>query len=235
LVSVVLLSLLFQMLIGVGTRSGAGLAHAAAPPVEARLKTLRGRCDHWIRVRIRVLDAGINRISKAKRITDEDKESLVVDLQTNKDDLNSLKEKIDAETDLEVLQGYARSIFVDYRIFMVVVPRSRGMFAVARFNYTIGKLEGTASKLESLINDYKQQGKDTSQAEGYLSALKTDLANAKSNVEQAKSTFSSMTPEKDEEARSMVEKGIASLRAAGADLKDASEQAKKIISWLKSL
>jgi len=210
-------------------------AQAAPPAVEVRIKNLRKQGEHLVKVRTRILNTGINRLEKAKRISDEDGDDLVADLQTNIEGLNSLKDKINAETDFDVLKSYVKSIFVDYRIFMVVVPRNRGLFAAARLNHVIGKLENVSSKLESLINTYREEGKDTAEAEEYLNTLETDLANAKSDVDQAKSTFSSMTPEKDEEAGSTVKSGIESLKEARTDLKDAAKQAKKIVSWLKAI
>lgn len=201
---------------------------------QARLKVLRKKGDNFIAIRIKALNVAINRVSKATKISDADRNSLVADLQVNISGLNSLKTKIDAETDLDMLESEVKSIFIDFRIFMVVLPRDKGLLAVARFNAAVSKLESASSKLESTINEFKQAGKDTSEVEGELNVLKSDLAEAKSNINQAKSTFSSMTPERDDEAKSMVKSGIASLKAARDNLKDAGSQARKIISWLKS-
>jgi len=199
-----------------------------------RLEVLRKKGDHLISVRIKALNKGISRLKSAVRISDEDRDSLISDLQTNIDGLNDLKTKIDAETDLVAMKSEVRSIFVDFRIFMVVLPRDKGLFAVARLNHAVGKLENVSAKLETAINELKQAGKDTSEADGYLTALKNDLANAKSDINQAESTFSSMTPEKDDEAKSMVKSGIAFVRAARQNIKDAIQQARKISTWLRN-
>lgn len=221
------------------------LGQAAKPPSakqltiavggeQARLEALCKKGNNLIQVRIKVLNVGINRLKKAKRISDADRNSLISDLQSNIDNLNALKAKIDAETDIEALKSEIKSIFVDFRIFMVVLPRDKGLFVVARLNNAVSKLESVSSQLESVINEFKQAGKDISEVEGYLNTLKSDLANAKSDLDQAKFTFSSMTPEKDEEAHSMVENGLKFIKAARDNLKDAVNQAKKIISWLKN-
>lgn len=235
LICSLLLCMFSQPLLCANKKTYQRFAQAAPKAAEAQLKNLKKKGDNLIAVRIKVIDIAIKRISKAKKISDADRNSLLADLQSQKDALNSLKAKIDAETDPEILKGYVNSIFVDYRIFMVVVPRGRGLYAAARLNYTINKLGEVSSQLESLINTFKQEGKDTSEVEGYLNILKTDLTNAQLDVDQAKSIFSSMTPEKDEEAKSMIKSGTESLKAAGVDLKDAASQAKKITSWLKGM
>lgn len=200
---------------------------------EARIKALRSKGDNLISNRIKAMNAAINRLKKATRISDEDKNTLTGDLQSNIDTLDALEQKIDAETNLDNLRSQVRSIFVDYRIYMVVLPRNRGLFAVARFNWAISRLENATSQLESLINTLKQGGKDTSKVEGYLIVLKSYLNNAKADVASAKSTFSSMTPEKDDEAKSTVKSGIQFLKAAARNLKNAAKEAQKIISWIE--
>src|ERR1035437_2225976 len=121
---------IFLLLILAGNSYAVGLFQTArtGSPAAARqsLKTqndansvqnLKSRADSEITRRISSLTELISKINTLKKLSVTDKSSFVSKLQTEINSLNTLKTKIDADTDLVTLRTDVASIIQSYRVY----------------------------------------------------------------------------------------------------------------------
>lgn len=88
-----------------------------------RTELKRERAYQEIDRRIEALNRLIERINKVKRISEEQKASLVAQVQAEITSLTNLRAKIAADTDLTTLTADKKSIVDSYRIFVVFMPK----------------------------------------------------------------------------------------------------------------
>lgn len=103
-------------------------AASARAEVRAQVKTVKltnrhTRADQEIERRISALNNLINRINAMVKVTDAQKSALVAQVQAIITNLQTLKIKIDADTDASTLQADKKTIVTDYRIFVFMMPK----------------------------------------------------------------------------------------------------------------
>jgi len=91
--------------------------------VVRRTELNRERAYQEIDRRIEALNQLIERINKVKRITEEQKTSLISQVNAEITSLTNLRAKIAANTDLVTLNADKKSIVDSYRIFVVFLPK----------------------------------------------------------------------------------------------------------------
>ena len=98
----------------------------AALQLERRIQKTelkRERAYQEIDRRIEALNQLIERINKIKRISEEQKTSLVAQVQAEITSLTNLRTKIAADTDLATLTADKKSIVDSYRVFVIFMPK----------------------------------------------------------------------------------------------------------------
>jgi len=88
-----------------------------------RTELKRERAYQEIDRRKEALNQLIERINKVKRITEEQKNSLISQVQAEITSLTNLRAKIAADTDITTLTADKKSIVDSYRIFVVFMPK----------------------------------------------------------------------------------------------------------------
>jgi len=192
--------------------------------------------DKLIDRRVEVLNRAISRVNGSNRVSESERAAIVADLNGNVADLTSLKAAIDAKTELETLRARVKSIFTDYRIFAVVLPRDRGELVVGRANAILRHLDALSEKIPRWINAAKARGKDVSSAEAAYKDFQARLADAKTQTAAAMGHFQAMKPAADtSEARNYLDQGKGAMRAARDDLRIAAADLRKIVVAFKGL
>jgi hypothetical protein len=92
--------------------------------------------------------------------------------------LASLANTIQGEDNGEQLRAECRQIVDDYRVFALVRPRARLVVVSDRELAAVDRLHAAADRIQAAIDKAKGEGKDTSQAEADLAAMRsaTDTA-----------------------------------------------------------
>lgn len=111
-----------------GSAKAANPAASARAEVQAQVKAVKltnqhTRADQEIERRISALNNLINRINAMVKVTDSQKSTLTGQVQAIITNLQTLKTKIDADTDASTLQADKKTIVTDYRIFVFMMPK----------------------------------------------------------------------------------------------------------------
>src|SRR3989344_3851768 len=171
---------------------------------------------------------------KAKRIE-------LIKARANEEiDLENLRAKIAADTDLETLKADQRSIATSYRVFALVIPQGEILVAGDRIKTIADSMTTIGGKLESRINEAKNSGKDVASLETYLTDYKAKIADAILKADAAINGVSALTPDNGSTAkaaanRAALQTARENIRKGMEDLRAAREDARKIVQGLKSI
>lgn len=129
----------------------------------------------------------------AKKITSDQANALQADVSTNKTGLSNLKTKLDAETTEAAARTDVASIFLQFRIYVVVLPRDYRMIEMDVEMNAKGVMQGVASEIQNAVNG-APASKQT-QLKQLFSDYQTQVANAETQLDTAQNDFPGMTPE----------------------------------------
>jgi hypothetical protein len=215
-------------------------AALADPSVE----TLRAVGDCEIERRLVTLDQLDVRVESAPQLTELHKHQLQDENDVNpasydavRTGLRELKAEIDSETDLRALRAGIASIATDFRVYLLVVPKTHlvgGADAVDRATVKLGQL---AHRLTDGIETAEAAGHDMSEARGLLSELERKTAEAASLVSGMADRLMPISPA-DYNAgpgKAALESARSDLRAARDLVRGARADARQIVEILKAL
>jgi hypothetical protein len=151
---------------------------AAAMKAGATVDTIRAFGDCEIARRITTLDALAAKITGSKVLTSADASSLSGEVASTKTGLTSLKATIDAEADLTALKADVAKIAVDYRVYLLVMPKVNLVSAADGVIAAQTKFADVNTRLAARIATAKAAGKDTTAAQTALDAMNTTVTNA---------------------------------------------------------
>lgn len=206
--------------------------------MNTKIENFKDRAIKEIERRIDSLTNAIDRISEAKRLTDAQKSLLASDIQSEVSSLTELSKKIETETNIEILRQDVKSIVTSYRIYLLYLPQIRIIVAANGILNAADKMSELATKLESRIKE--NQGKDV--VTGGVDSLESILADMRAKIEDAKTQannainiVSQLKPTEYPGNKTELQKAKEMLRLAHKDLKEARQDAQKIIVELKKV
>jgi len=135
--------------------------------------------------RIQDLNSLSSRISEMKNVTSTEQSTLSNSIQAEITNLNNLKTKIAADSDMASLNSDVKSITSDTRIYALVIPQDRILAASDKATTVINMLNAMGSKLQTRISDAQTAGKD-------VTALNTALADFNAKLAEATSLSGSI-------------------------------------------
>lgn len=202
--------------------------------------TIKAKADQKITLRVDMLNKVIARINDMKKISATDKATLTAKLNVEIGKMNTLKAKIDADTDLAVLKADVQSITTSYREFKVVRPQALIRAAVDRMDVTADMLSDIAAKLQARITAAQTAGKDVTAMNASMVTMKAKIADAHTQYNNAETAVAPLLP--DFGVQTVIDSNKAILVAAKAniktgaqDLKDARDAGKSINQALRVL
>jgi hypothetical protein len=154
-------------------------AQAATEKNSEKILQLQARGDREIDRRISPLSLLAGKIDKISKLTAEQKASYIAEINDNIYELQTLRNKIDVDTDLAVLKKDLANVTAAYSIYAVYIPKVRLLVCVDRVDATNNVLTGVETSLEEKITAQKTAGKDVVGAEALVKDMKTKLASAK--------------------------------------------------------
>ncbi|HZQ30018.1 MAG TPA: hypothetical protein VFA93_02995 [Patescibacteria group bacterium] len=194
------------------------------------LSGAKKRADQAINRRISELNKLLQRIQNDQKLTSDDKANLSSDIQSAINGLTTLKSKIDADTDLTTLKSDAKQIVSGFKVFDVIVPKTRLLIIIDNLTSVTTKIAGFTPKIQDLINNLKSEGKDVTQLQSLLdnvnsrlTAINNQLSSDKTLVlgitastTDPKSTFTQVRKD-----LAGVRKSLAQVRHDFAQMRDA--------------
>ena len=146
---------------------------------QQRLANIKSKGDAEITRRLGSLNELSAKINSDSRLSTSDKQALTSQVQSEITNLTSLKAKLDNETSLSSAITDAKSIFSDYRVYALIVPKV-WLIRVADDEMTVDdKLATLSGKLQARINEAQAKGRDVTSLNAWLSDLNSQIGSAK--------------------------------------------------------
>ena len=136
--------------------------------------------------------------------------------------LATLGSTIAADTDLTKARADYRLIFTDYRVYLLVAPKSSIVTNCDNHMGYANKLKESATKLAAAIANAKTKGKDTTVAEAQLASATAAIDPAVAQDQSAVNSVINLTPDKGD--KTVQASNTAALDAAHASEKNADTQ-----------
>lgn len=217
---IIILSLFFGL--NVKTVSAQNTSSRASALQEKQIAKLREKGNLMIEKRVTELNALSLKINRDLDLTIEEKASLSADINSAVAGLNSLKEKIAADSEVTVLRTDVRKIVTNYRINTIVTPKTRILVVVNRLENLNEKIIKLIPQLQTLIADLKSQGKDTTAMQSALDEINSSLQIINNKLASVKSSVMSVTIASTDEKRifTQARKDLASVRNEFASIRN---------------
>lgn len=205
----------------------------------AKIADFKSKADKEIERRIKALNELNTRIQAMKKVTATQKSNLASSIQSQISTLNTLKAKIDADTDLATLKTDVQSITKSYRIFALVIPQGAEIAAADRALTLADQMTTLGTKLQTRISGAKTAGKDVTSLQKSLDDYNAKITDAKTQAQKAIDEISALTPDNGDKAKmeantKAMKDAKAKIQAAQQDFVAARKDAKDITQGLKA-
>jgi hypothetical protein len=164
------------------------------------------------------------------KLTSDQASALQADVATNQTGLSNLKSKLDAETDVKAARQDIANIFLQFRIYAVVLPRD---YRRIQFDIEINAknlMQGFASKIKDALSS--APANEQTQLNALFSDYQKQVAAAESQLDSAQQDFPALTPENFNQNRLSYESTRTALNtaleAARTDLHQAAQDLKQM-------
>lgn len=180
------------------------------------------RADQLIASRLNSLQKLFDRVQSDKRLSDADRASLISDIQTTVGSLQTLKQKIDADTDVATARADAKSIITNFRIYAIFEPKERLLTTISNLQTSATRVSSLSAQVQMLITKLQSQGKDTSAAQAALSDLNTQLAAINSTLSTDRTLVANVTVNTSDPQSVFVQvrKDLATVRSEFAKIRN---------------
>lgn len=199
-----------------------------------KIANLKQRANTEIDRRLTSLNKLIDRLNKVKKLSSDQKTSLINQIQIQINDLTILKTEISADTDMETLRADVKSIVNSYKIYALFIPKIHILATADVILETSDKTTELSNKLQQRIDQAKTEGKDISSVQTYLTDMQSEIEDAKKQAQNAIDTVTPLTPEGFPGNKTTLQSARKMLKTARQDLHTARLDAKKIINELKT-
>jgi hypothetical protein len=239
---------LFLLLILAGNSFAEGLLPTARAGSEAakrqalitqndanKIQDLKKRADSEITRRINSLTELMSKINTLKKLSVTDKSSLVTKLQAEINNLNILKTKIDADTDLVMLKTDVSSIVQSYRVYLVFLPQTRILITADSMGTTADNLTTLSNKLQTLITGSGETGATLTNLQNLLTDMQAKIKDAQTQYQAADTEVLPLTPQGYPGNITSLKDARLKLKTGTTDLKIARDDAKQLVKVLRSL
>jgi hypothetical protein len=170
-----------------------------------------------------------------KHITSDQASSLQAMVTEGQNDMTQAKTKLDADTTAAAARADVRAIFVNYRIYAVLIPKTTTKMLVDIMSNVDAKLRSLQPKIGQAIDN---AGADKDNLNQLYADYKAQLSEAESQLDAAQGQFNSLTVANYDNDRSVFDTALKDLKSdektAHADLKKATGDLHQINQIVKS-
>lgn len=213
-----------------------GLSAMAASQVQAtRMANLKSRADAEVVRRVTSLNKLISLINSFKKLTSAQKQGLVSDVNGEITNLTALKSKIDADTDVATLKTDVQSVILQYRVYVLYIPKVHILAGDDRIVNIASKLSTLAAQLNTRIQSAKSSGKDVTSLEASYNDMLSKITDATAQADNADTTVLPLTPDGYPGNRTQLISAFNMMKTGYQDLKAVLADARTIVSGLKTL
>jgi hypothetical protein len=207
-----------------------GVSPAPAGAQEIRLEAAKRAATGAITRRMLAVRERITAAKSIVRLGADDRTELVNQLQGQVDGLTTLSSKIQGDGDEATLRADAQRIVTDYRVYLLTIPKARGIVIADIELAAADRLTRLADRLATAIDQAKG---DTSKANADLAALRAKVAAVTSAVAPLPAQLLALQPSGYPANHTVLEQVRQALRANRAALTDAATLARQVLTDLK--
>ncbi len=190
--------------------------------------------DQRIEERLAALERLKTAVQNHKRLTDEQRSAIINDANDNENGLKALKQKLDAETEISAALADVRNIYVQFRIFAVVIPRDRGEIVLFHEQNVITRMTNANQRISNLIQKDKDAGHDVTRLEALQADYNAKLQDATNHTNHAQGLIPSLIPANYPGTNETLKTYRADLKAAHDDIKAAAADLRQIYEILEA-
>lgn len=178
-----------------------------------------------------------SRVANANGLTDADRITLRSQLSTDTRGLTALRGKIDGETDVNALRADLAKIVTDFRVYLLMVPKTDEVIAADSELAAVERLGTVNTNLQARIDAAKAAGKDVTQAQSDLDAMNAKVVQVSPLVQGISAAVLPLTPAQynDGTAKPILTSSRTSLQSGRALLLGARVDVKACVAALKAL
>ncbi len=235
--------------VATNSTTAAGIHHFCIPQWAAvkahpgNVDVLRAAGDCEISRRFVTLDGLTYLVNHSTVLTADHKTDLIsggsvnpASFVTERAGLTTLKASIDADTTIAGLRTDIAKIAPDYRVYLLVVPKTHVVAAADGSAKVSARFVPLASELQNLINQAKADGKDVTQAQAKLDDLNAKVGQANGLIGPVAGLVLPLSPAdwNSGAAKPVLQAARQSLHQARTLLMDARQDARRIIVLLGS-
>jgi hypothetical protein len=173
------------------------------------------------------------RLTAAKsivRLSDADRSALTTQLQDQINGLTNLSARIQGDTDEATLRADSQRIVTDYRVYVLTIPKARGVVVSDIELAAADRLTTLADRLAAATG---QATGDTTEAQSDLGLLRSKLTTVTGTVSPLSAGLLELEPAGYPANHAVLEQARQSLRTGRAALADAASLARRVIADLK--
>lgn len=214
-----------------------GVGAAAAPVASAATSCTTVSCvqqfgDQRIQERLAALEKLKDAAQNNKALTDEQRGIITKDANDNENGLKSLKQKLDGETDLKAALADVRNIYVQFRIYAIVLPRDYGEVLLFHEQNATTRMTDAQQTITDLIQK-DQNGKNIAQIKTLDQDYTNKLQDAAKNTNAAQGLIPSLVPANYPGTDNTLKTYRGDLRAARQDIQGAANDLHQMIQLFK--
>lgn len=178
-----------------------------------------------------------SRVANAGGLTNADRTTLHSQLAADTGGLTALRAQIDGETGRTALRADLKKIVTDFRIYLLMVPKTAEVIAADAELAAVARLGTLNTRLQARIDADKAAGKDVTQAQSDLDAMNAKVVQVSPLVQGIPAAVLPLTPAQynDGTAKPILTSSRASLQSGRGLLVGARADAKACIAALKAL
>lgn len=179
--------------------------------------------DLRIQERLTALERLKTAAQNHKALTDQQRSTIINDANSNESGLKDLKTKLDGESDIKAALADVKSIYTQFRIFAVVLPRDYGEILLFHEQNVITRMTDAEPTIADLIQKDKDAGHDVTQLNTLYQDYKNKLGDATDNTNKAQALIPSLTPANYPATNQTLKTYHTDLKTARLDLKGAAD------------
>jgi type II secretory pathway pseudopilin PulG len=207
-----------------------GVRAAPAGAQQVRLEAAKKVASAAITRRVLALRQLTTAAKSIVRLSDADRSALTTQLQDQVNGLSSLNAKVQGDTDEATVRADAGRIVTDYRVYVLTIPKARGVVVSDIELIAADRLTKLADRLSNAIE--QATGKDTTKAKTDLASLRTKVGAATSTVTPLPAALLGLQPAGYPANHTTLEQARASLRTGRAALAEGATVARQVIADL---
>jgi hypothetical protein len=224
-------ALVAAVALAVGAAGPIGFHPAPAGAQQIRVEASKKVAAAAITRRVLALRELTTAAKSIVRLTDADRSALTTQLQDQVNGLTTLNAKIQGDTDEATVKADAAKIVTDYRVYVLTIPKARGVVVSDIELNAADRLTKLADRLSTTID--AATGKDTTKAKTDLASLRSKLATVTSTVAPLPAALLALQPAGYPSNHTSLEQTRTALRAGRAALADAATLVRQVIADLK--